>query len=166
MRQKRQQVLQGNELLLCLRQVADQIDLIPVIDVIVSSASYQCASLFHAGRIPVKNPVTPQKANSGICNSYLPEDSTFNRFIYVVQFLARNNFYLLLDNQFNFDTTAVTDTQGWLEARHSFVHQLNNNAAERMLSHSTAATDRHLVICALSVIGQTAVLSKCQHIVH
>jgi hypothetical protein len=61
--------------------------------------------------------VTPDKSTPGICNGYLPEDSTFNRFVYTVQFLARNKFYIMLDNQFNFDTTAITDTKGWVEVQ-------------------------------------------------
>ena len=60
-------------------------------------------------------PAPPTGGNSGVCNSYLPADSVFNRFMYVVQFLARNGIYVLLDNQINFDTTAVENTAGWLQ---------------------------------------------------
>ena len=47
----------------------------------------------------------------------MPADSTFNRFLYVIQFLARNGLYIILDNQFNFDTTAITNTPAWVQAR-------------------------------------------------
>lgn len=49
-----------------------------------------------AGPISVSLPFPPSGGTAGICNSYLPSDTTFNRFMYVVQFLARNGFYLLL----------------------------------------------------------------------
>lgn len=60
-------------------------------------------------------PSPPTGGSAGICNSYVPSDSTFNRFMYVIQFLARNGFYLLLDNQFNFDTTAITNQNAWIQ---------------------------------------------------
>lgn len=59
----------------------------------------------------------PTGGSATVCNSYLPSDSVFNRFIYVVQFLARNGIYVLLDNQINFDTTAATDTTAWLQVK-------------------------------------------------
>jgi hypothetical protein len=72
-----------------------------------------------AAKISVELPAPPTGGNSGICNSYLPSESVFNRFMYVVQFLTRNGFYVLLDNQINFDTTAVDNTAGWLQVRSS-----------------------------------------------
>ena len=42
-------------------------------------------------------------------------DSVFNRFIYVVQFFARNGFYILLDNQLNFDTTVLENKAAWVQ---------------------------------------------------
>ena len=41
-------------------------------------------------------PFPPSGGTAGICNSYVPSDTTFNRFMYIVQFLAHNGFYLLL----------------------------------------------------------------------
>lgn len=52
--------------------------------------------LARAGPISVPLPFPPSGGTVGICNSYLPSDTTFNRFMYTVQFLARNGFYLLL----------------------------------------------------------------------
>lgn len=68
-----------------------------------------------AASISVALPFPPSGGQAGLCNSYVPADSTFNRFIYVVQFLARNGLYVILDNQFNFDTTAITNTPAWLQ---------------------------------------------------
>jgi hypothetical protein len=69
-----------------------------------------------AARIAVELLTPPTGGSATVCNSYLPSDSVFNRFMYVVQFLARNGIYVLLDNQINFDTTAATDTNAWLQA--------------------------------------------------
>lgn len=44
----------------------------------------------------MKLPSPPTGGTAGVCNSYVPSDSTFNRFVYIVQFFARNGFYILL----------------------------------------------------------------------
>lgn len=66
-------------------------------------------------------PAPPTGGNDGVCNSYVPSDSVFNRFMYVIQFLTRNGIYVLLDNQINFDTTAVENTPGWLQVMISMI---------------------------------------------
>ena len=60
-------------------------------------------------------PAPPTSGRAGVCNDYLPMDSVFNRFIYVVQFFARNGFYILLDNQLNFDTTVLENKAAWVQ---------------------------------------------------
>lgn len=49
----------------------------------------------------------PRGYADGQCNSYLPNDSVYTRFLYVIRYYARNGFYIILDNQLNLDTTAV-----------------------------------------------------------
>lgn len=39
------------------------------------------------------------KSNPASCGDYLPTDSVFNRFIWNIGFLARNGFYILIDNR-------------------------------------------------------------------
>lgn len=56
----------------------------------------RCTKCASAGPISVALPFPPTGGTAGICNSYLPSDSTFNRFMYIVQFLAHNGFYLIL----------------------------------------------------------------------
>lgn len=46
---------------------------------------------------------------SPYCNDYLPEDSVFTRFLYVVGYFARQGFYVLIDNHANTDPTVVND---------------------------------------------------------
>ena len=54
---------------------------------------------------------------AGSCDDYLPTDSTFGRFIWNINMLARNGIYVLLDNHSNFDPTIVDDYSAWLLVR-------------------------------------------------
>ena len=50
----------------------------------------------------------PDSYNDGTCNADLPNDSAYTRFLYVIRYLTRNNFYVVIDNQVNTDST-ITD---------------------------------------------------------
>ena len=57
-------------------------------------------------------PVLPTAAATvinGTCNSYLPNDSVLNRFLYVVDFLASNNLYVMLSNNVTADNTVAVN---------------------------------------------------------
>lgn len=41
----------------------------------------------------------------GVCNNYIPQDSTIARFLNVVQLLASNGLYVVLSNNLDTDTT-------------------------------------------------------------
>ena len=51
---------------------------------------------------------------AGVCSDYLDVGTTFNRLVYVVKLLTHNGFYVLLDNQFNLDTTVLDNQSQWL----------------------------------------------------
>ena len=70
-----------------------------------------------AGQISAALPSPPTGGTAGICNSYVPSDSLFNRFIYVIQFLTLNGLYVILDNQLNFDTTVLQSQTAWIQVR-------------------------------------------------
>jgi hypothetical protein len=53
-------------------------------------------------------------AANGICNEQLPNDSVYNRFLYVVRTLAANGFYVLIDDHLSFDATAATNPAQWV----------------------------------------------------
>ncbi len=53
-------------------------------------------------------------AADGICNEQLPNDSVYNRFLYVVRALAANGFYVLIDDHLSFDATAATNPAQWV----------------------------------------------------
>ena len=57
-------------------------------------------------------PILPTAAATvinGTCNSYLPNDSVLNRFLYVVDFLASNDLYVMLSNNVTADNTVAVN---------------------------------------------------------
>ncbi len=58
------------------------------------------------GKIPSQN-APALFPNPNIANSYLPNDTTFNRFLWVVNFFAKNGFYVLIDNHLREDQTVL-----------------------------------------------------------
>lgn len=67
-------------------------------------------------RVDSKLPFSPGHI-AGSCNDYLPNDSTFARFLWNVHMLAANGMYVLIDDHSNFDTTIVENYPGWLAVR-------------------------------------------------
>ncbi|KAK9803427.1 hypothetical protein WJX72_011774 [[Myrmecia] bisecta] len=65
--------------------------------------------------VAAPQPAYAARQAPGICNAYLPNDSTFNRLIWVVNYLANNGFYVLLDNQFNVEQTATDNPDEWVQ---------------------------------------------------
>lgn len=59
--------------------------------------------------------VYPAPRAAGMCNDYLPNDTTFNRFLWVVNFFARNGFYVLIDNHLREDQTVLQNQQQWVQ---------------------------------------------------
>ena len=47
--------------------------------------------------------------NSGTCNLNLPNSSVYARFIYIIRYLTRQGFYLIIDDHFNVDNLAQTN---------------------------------------------------------
>ena len=58
----------------------------------------------------------PPKRAAGMCNDYLPQDSTRHRFIWTVQFLAHNGFYVVIDDHMRTDTTVLDNAAAWASA--------------------------------------------------
>lgn len=48
---------------------------------------------------------------------YLPSSSTFERFLWVVGFLARNDFIVVLDNHLNTDKSLLESQPLWLQVQ-------------------------------------------------
>lgn len=58
---------------------------------------------------------SPASRKEGMCNDYLPNDSTLNRFLWVVDFFAKNGFYVLIDNHLREDQTAIENKDKWVQ---------------------------------------------------
>lgn len=71
---------------------------------------------------------SPAAKTPGRCNSYLPEDSTINRFLAIVRFFAQNQFYILIDDHLNYDTTAIDDPDGWVQYWRRLAQSIKNDA--------------------------------------
>lgn len=52
----------------------------------------------------------------GLCNTYLPGTSTLERFIWVVNYITQQGFYVVLVNQFNFDFIFSQSPTQWLQS--------------------------------------------------
>lgn len=63
-----------------------------------------------AGHEPAPLPSPPHRSQANTCNDYLPSSSTYERFCWVVHFLAHNGFFVLVDNHLREDQTALQDT--------------------------------------------------------
>lgn len=59
--------------------------------------------------------VAPPVRTPGMCDNYFPNDTTLNRFLWVVNFFAKNGFYVLIDNHFREDETALQNPQQWVK---------------------------------------------------
>jgi hypothetical protein len=65
---------------------------------------------------------------SGQCNGYIPNDSVWNRFKWVVSFYARNNFYVLIDNHLREDTSALDNADAWAANWAKLVKELSSDS--------------------------------------
>lgn len=80
---------------------------------ILSSVTYPGKTDIPADQ-PIPQQASPAAQTPGVCNDYVPSDTTIDRFVWVVQYLTANNFYVLLDNQLNLDTTVLDNYQQWI----------------------------------------------------
>ena len=109
----------------------------------------------------------PPSSVPGVCNSYLPEDTTLNRFLFVVNFYAANGFYIILDNQFNLDQTAINDQQQWLsrvrdqdssdgsQSRDQLIYAVKEECRD-MHIHTTRSTDPVLKLACMTSPASSA----------
>ncbi|MDP1880662.1 MAG: cellulase family glycosylhydrolase [Parachlamydiaceae bacterium] len=70
-------------------------------------------------------------AQGTTCNGYLPNDTTFNRFVWVVDFFAQNGFYVLIDNHLREDQTALEDKNLWVQRWTELAQAISQNPASK-----------------------------------
>ena len=68
-----------------------------------------------AGAPPAPRDAFAVSTPPGTCNSYMPQQNTLDRFLWTVDYLARNGLYVMLDNQFNLDQTATQQPALWVQ---------------------------------------------------
>ncbi|KAK9810257.1 hypothetical protein WJX72_007450 [[Myrmecia] bisecta] len=109
---------------------------------------------FDSSNVPlpplVALPAAADGYKPGLCNNYLdpsssPKDpsapanpqitDTFSRLVYMVKYLANNNFFVVLTDQSNIDRTAVNDYQGWQDGWTRLVRDISADsvAATRLM---------------------------------
>jgi hypothetical protein len=76
---------------------------------------------------------SPPPRRAGWCNDWVPPfEALLDRFLWVIDFFTANGFYVVLDNQFNYDKSAMEDPGLW-------VAQWRKLAAELVARHPGAA---------------------------
>lgn len=80
-------------------------------------------------------------SSPGSCGDYLPENSVFNRFIWQIGFLARNGFYILIDNRACLLTQRLSN---W-----TYGEQLLFNSSSFYILDQLVQPDVHYVTCIL-----------------
>ncbi|KAL3142124.1 hypothetical protein ABBQ32_004742 [Trebouxia sp. C0010 RCD-2024] len=91
------------------------------------------SSVTHPGKSGVSSsqqvpqPASPAAQTPGVCNDYLPSDTTIDRFVWVVQYFTANNIYVLLDNQLNLDTTVLDNYQQWIQWWPDLVNRISQD---------------------------------------
>ena len=64
--------------------------------------------------------------STGTCNLNLPNSSVYARFLYLIRYLTRNGFYVIVDNHLNVDALAQDDpSEGALSNPPSTLHALH-----------------------------------------
>mmetsp|Transcript_3804 Transcript_3804/g.10936 ORF Transcript_3804/g.10936 Transcript_3804/m.10936 type:complete len:758 (-) Transcript_3804:1267-3540(-) len=79
----------------------------------------------------VPNGALSTDGSGGSCNGYLPNDTTLSRFLWVIGFLARNNFVIMIDNHLNLDTSILDNRVLWLSRWKKIMSEVNKDSYSR-----------------------------------
>lgn len=69
---------------------------------------------------------TPDR-KPGLINDYLPNESTLQRFLWVVNFFAKNGFYILIDNHLREDQTVLENPERWVQLWCSLAYEISQD---------------------------------------
>ena len=77
----------------------------------------------------------PPAASKTTCSADLLKDSVRNRLLYVVRFLAKNGFYVVLENHINTDDTFLRNPGGWMNEWRGLLQELarDRSVAARLM---------------------------------
>ena len=96
-------------------------------DKLINNYKYLCNAtaghmhIFPDVRLPYEPPGSlPPDGSPGTCNAYLSHlTSTLDRFLWVINFLARNGFLVQINSQLEQDPSLLEDRSAWAEVRPS-----------------------------------------------
>jgi aryl-phospho-beta-D-glucosidase BglC (GH1 family) len=83
---------------------------------------------------PIPPLAAPPSRTEGRSNDYFPNDTTLNRFLWVVNFFAKNGFYVLIDNHLREDETVLEDQRLWVQQWTDLVIRISEDpVSQKML---------------------------------
>lgn len=104
---------------------------IPSISAIQASVTNASASVVEGTVTPPM--IAPPARIPGKCNDYFPNDTTLNRFLWTVNFFAKNGFYVLIDNHLREDQTAFENQALWVQHWTDLVSQISSNPISKKM---------------------------------
>lgn len=78
-------------------------------------------------------PMVAPVAGSHQCNDYFPNDTTLNRFLWTVNFFAKNGFYVLIDNHLREDQTVLQNRELWLQQWKDLVTKISQDPTSKKM---------------------------------
>lgn len=77
--------------------------------------------------------IAPPPRVAGKCDDYLPNDTTLNRFLWTVNFFAKNGFYVLIDNHLREDQTVLENKQLWVQNWKDLVTKISQDPISKKM---------------------------------
>jgi aryl-phospho-beta-D-glucosidase BglC (GH1 family) len=102
---------------------------IPSISQIQASVTNPSVSVASSQTIPPM--LSPVVRTAGKTNEYLPNDSTLNRFLWTVNFFAKNGFYVLIGNHLREDQTVLEDRAKWVSQWKDLVTKISQDPVSK-----------------------------------
>lgn len=102
---------------------------IPSISQIQASVTNPSVSIVSSQTIPPM--LSPVVRTAGKTNEYLPNDSTLNRFLWTVNFFAKNGFYVLIGNHLKEDQTVLEDRKKWVSQWKDLVAKISQDPVSK-----------------------------------
>ncbi len=87
-------------------------------------------SVATTGTIPPMLAPPPRTVDQ--CDDYFPNDNTLNRFLWTVNFFAKNGFYVLIDNHSE-DTTVIENKQQWVQKWTDLVSKISKDPVSKSM---------------------------------
>ncbi len=77
--------------------------------------------------------IAPPPRIEGQCDNYFPNDTTLNRFLWTVNFFAKNGFYVLIDNHLREDQTVLENKAKWVQQWTDLVTKISQDPISKKM---------------------------------